>query len=57
MLVTLVPSSTEVGGISELTEACDWWSFGALLYEILSGMVSSLESRAIKYWGTRKATG
>ncbi|XP_054826533.1 ribosomal protein S6 kinase-like 1 [Eublepharis macularius] len=28
----------EVGGISELTEACDWWSFGALLYELLSGM-------------------
>ncbi|XP_066468175.1 ribosomal protein S6 kinase-like 1 [Tiliqua scincoides] len=27
----------EVGGISELTEACDWWSFGALLYELLSG--------------------
>ncbi|XP_042306982.1 ribosomal protein S6 kinase-like 1 isoform X2 [Sceloporus undulatus] len=29
----------EVGGISELTEACDWWSFGALLYELLSGML------------------
>ncbi|XP_053235275.1 ribosomal protein S6 kinase-like 1 [Podarcis raffonei] len=27
----------EVGGISKLTEACDWWSFGALLYELLSG--------------------
>ncbi|XP_048341645.1 ribosomal protein S6 kinase-like 1 isoform X1 [Sphaerodactylus townsendi] len=27
----------EVGGISELTDACDWWSFGALLYELLSG--------------------
>ncbi|KAJ7345004.1 hypothetical protein JRQ81_000954 [Phrynocephalus forsythii] len=26
----------EVGGISELTEACDWWSFGALLYELLT---------------------
>ncbi|KAH0620490.1 hypothetical protein JD844_021008 [Phrynosoma platyrhinos] len=33
----------EVGGISELTEACDWWSFGALLYELLSGTVSSLK--------------
>ncbi|KAK9409578.1 ribosomal protein S6 kinase-like 1 [Crotalus adamanteus] len=28
----------EVGGISELTEACDWWSFGALLYELLNGV-------------------
>ncbi|XP_061467734.1 ribosomal protein S6 kinase-like 1 isoform X3 [Rhineura floridana] len=27
----------EVGGIAELTEACDWWSLGALLYELLSG--------------------
>lgn len=32
---------TEVGGISELTEACDWWSFGSLLYELLTGTVSS----------------
>ncbi|XP_038621609.1 ribosomal protein S6 kinase-like 1 isoform X2 [Tachyglossus aculeatus] len=27
----------EVGGIAELTEACDWWSFGSLLYELLTG--------------------
>ncbi|KAG8514263.1 Ribosomal protein S6 kinase-like 1, partial [Galemys pyrenaicus] len=27
----------EVGGISEPTEACDWWSFGSLLYELLTG--------------------
>ncbi|XP_004699093.2 ribosomal protein S6 kinase-like 1 [Echinops telfairi] len=33
-------SAPEVGGISELTEACDWWSFGSLLYELLTGMVS-----------------
>ncbi|XP_006865586.1 PREDICTED: ribosomal protein S6 kinase-like 1 [Chrysochloris asiatica] len=30
-------SAPEVGGISELTEACDWWSFGSLLYEMLTG--------------------
>ncbi|XP_066884178.1 ribosomal protein S6 kinase-like 1 isoform X4 [Kogia breviceps] len=30
-------SAPEVGGISELTEACDWWSFGSLLYELLTG--------------------
>lgn len=57
ILVILVPFSAEVGGISELTEACDWWSFGALLYELLSGMVSSLESGTTKYWETKKANG
>ncbi|XP_038262733.1 ribosomal protein S6 kinase-like 1 [Dermochelys coriacea] len=31
-------SAPEVGGISELNEACDWWSFGSLLYELLTGM-------------------
>lgn len=38
-MCVLVP--TEVGGISELTDACDWWSFGSLLYELLTGTVSS----------------
>ncbi|XP_044025299.1 ribosomal protein S6 kinase delta-1 isoform X2 [Siniperca chuatsi] len=28
----------EVGGISEETAACDWWSFGAILFELLTGM-------------------
>lgn len=36
-----VLAPTEVGGISEPTEACDWWSFGSLLYELLTGTVSS----------------
>ncbi|GAA6082394.1 ribosomal protein S6 kinase delta-1, partial [Tachysurus ichikawai] len=26
-----------VGGISEETAACDWWSLGALLFELLTG--------------------
>lgn len=31
---------TEIGGVSRITEACDWWSLGALLFELLTGMVS-----------------
>ncbi|KAL2082178.1 hypothetical protein ACEWY4_021996 [Coilia grayii] len=27
----------EVGGISEETVACDWWSLGAILFELLTG--------------------
>ncbi|XP_071665539.1 ribosomal protein S6 kinase-like 1 isoform X1 [Patagioenas fasciata] len=32
-------SAPEVGGIAEPTEAADWWSFGSLLYELLTGVV------------------
>ncbi|XP_015242296.1 PREDICTED: ribosomal protein S6 kinase-like 1 [Cyprinodon variegatus] len=28
----------EIGGVSRITEACDWWSLGALLFELLTGM-------------------
>ncbi|MEQ2309834.1 hypothetical protein AMECASPLE_002582, partial [Ameca splendens] len=28
----------EVGGISEETPSCDWWSLGAILFELLTGM-------------------
>lgn len=28
----------EVGGISEETAACDWWSLGTILFELLTGM-------------------
>ncbi|XP_067152911.1 ribosomal protein S6 kinase-like 1 isoform X2 [Apteryx mantelli] len=31
-------SAPEVGGISELTETADCWSFGSLLYELLTGV-------------------
>ncbi|XP_041827952.1 ribosomal protein S6 kinase-like 1 [Melanotaenia boesemani] len=28
----------EIGGVSRVTEACDWWSLGALLFELLTGI-------------------
>ncbi|KAG7511240.1 hypothetical protein JOB18_044669 [Solea senegalensis] len=28
----------EIGGVSRVTEACDWWSLGAMLFELLTGM-------------------
>ncbi|XP_039873581.1 ribosomal protein S6 kinase delta-1 isoform X2 [Simochromis diagramma] len=28
----------EVGGIGEETASCDWWSLGAILFELLTGM-------------------
>ena len=36
----LIVCFVEIGGVSRVTEACDWWSLGALLFELLTGMVS-----------------
>nr|XP_020443572.1 ribosomal protein S6 kinase delta-1 [Monopterus albus] len=41
----------EVGGISEETAACDWWSLGAILFELLTGMVSQKVSLLLRCCG------
>uniref|UniRef100_A0A667YAT5 Ribosomal protein S6 kinase like 1 n=1 Tax=Myripristis murdjan TaxID=586833 RepID=A0A667YAT5_9TELE len=38
----------EIGGVSKITEACDWWSLGALLFELLTGMVSNGSAKYIQ---------
>ncbi|XP_072551498.1 ribosomal protein S6 kinase delta-1 [Salminus brasiliensis] len=35
--ITKMYCAPEVGGIAEETAACDWWSLGALLFELLTG--------------------
>ncbi|XP_046729590.1 ribosomal protein S6 kinase delta-1 [Silurus meridionalis] len=35
--ITKMYCAPEVGGISEETAACDWWSLGAILFELLTG--------------------
>lgn len=36
-------AAPEVGSIQAMTAAADWWSYGAILFELLSGEVRRME--------------
>jgi serine/threonine protein kinase len=41
-------AAPEVNGIFQLTPAADWWSFGALTFELLTGKVGKCDSTQIE---------
>jgi serine/threonine protein kinase len=45
-------TAPEVNGIFQLTPAADWWSFGALTFELLTGKVGKCDSTQIQIYIT-----
>ena len=42
VLQIMIHSCTEVSSVFEVSAACDWWSVGVLLFELLTGKVRNL---------------
>lgn len=49
-------AAPEVNGIFEVTGAADWWSFGAFLFELLTGKVSCFSAQLIVCTLSKKET-
>jgi serine/threonine protein kinase len=41
-------AAPEVNGVFQLTPAADWWSFGALTFELLTGKVCKCSNTQIE---------
>ena len=56
MLSLLRLNSSEIWQIDEITVAADWWSVGALLYELITGQVRVIYLLLRSYRRERAAT-